>query len=137
LAIADKVPRTVDDTFRFRGEKIEKSARQVETAVGAPRALVQDCGGGGLAIVGHGDLLETVGTGVSATVLGGVESDHEVTWGTVLAAGAQSDIVEGPPRIVKTSTLGGKVSRSPAGNSIVGTAKVGTSVRVCCDVGNK
>ena len=69
LAITDEVPCTVKDTFGFRGEEIEKTTRQVETAIWASRTLVHDCGSCGLPIVCHENLLEAVGTGVSAAEL--------------------------------------------------------------------
>ena len=69
IPTVSEVPFTIDDTDRLRSEEPEKTARKVETAVGASRALIRNGGNSGLSVVSHTDLLEAVGTGVSATEL--------------------------------------------------------------------
>jgi len=54
-----------------------------------------------------------------------------------LTTGALSDIIEGPPGIVKTFLeVGRNVSRSTPGNGVMATG-MGTSVGVGCDIGNE
>lgn len=81
MSIASEVPCTIDDAIRFRGEEVEESTRQVETAEGASRALVHDCCSGGLPVISHDNLLEAIGTGVSATEL--LNSQGQTTVGKV------------------------------------------------------
>ena len=69
VTTVDEVPFTVDDAGALRGEEPEEAARKVETAVGTSRALVHDGCGGRLSTERDPDLLETVGTWVSATIL--------------------------------------------------------------------
>jgi len=134
LVGASEVPCAVDDTFRFRGEEVEETTRQVEALVRASRALVHDRGSGGLPVVSHDNLLEAVGRRVCATELGRVQSNDKITCDVVLAACAQSDIIKGPPGVVKPFLeVGRNVSRSTPGNGVMATG-MGTSVRVCCDM---
>ena len=63
------MPFTVDNTGRLRGEELEETTRKVETTPRAPRTLVHDGGSGSLSAVRDADLLEAVGTRISATVL--------------------------------------------------------------------
>jgi len=86
--LTEEVPFTVDDTGRLGGEEPEEATRKVETTVGASRALVGDGGNGALSAERDTDFLKAVGTGVSATVLGSVQSDNEVTLDVIYAAGA-------------------------------------------------
>ena len=60
---------TVEDTGRLGGEEGEETTGKVETSVGASRTLVRNGGNSGLSVGSDTDLLEAVGTGVSATKL--------------------------------------------------------------------
>jgi hypothetical protein len=79
---------TVEDTGRLGGEEVEETTRKVETSVGTSRTFVRNGGNSGLSVGSDTDLLEAVGTGVSATKLGGVQSDNKVTGDVIYTAGA-------------------------------------------------
>jgi hypothetical protein len=73
---------------------LEQRGGHVQVSVGAARALVHDSRGSGLAVCRDLDLLEAVGSGVSATVLRGVECDDEVRVGRDLTTCSETWIMQ-------------------------------------------
>ena len=65
---------------------VEERRGHVQVSVATARAQVHDGGGGGLAVGRDLDLLEALGTRVTAAVLRGVERDDKVRIGRVLTA---------------------------------------------------
>jgi hypothetical protein len=130
------VPFTLEDAGGLGGKERKEATRKVETAVGATRALVLDDGNGALSAERDADLLVAVGTGVSATVLGGIQSDNEVARFVHITAGTQSDIVEGEPGVAEPFVVvDGNIPRSTTDNGImVAAGCMRTSVGVGCDV---
>jgi hypothetical protein len=127
--VTKEVPGAVNNTGRFRRKEVEETTGKVETTVGAPGTFVHDGSNGVLSVVTHANLLEAVGTRVSATILCGIQGDNEITCDADLTTGALSDVVECPPGVIET-LMESNVSWSAPGNGVM-TGSVRTSVGIC------
>lgn len=84
----------------------EETPRKIEASLWASGAAIDDLGSRGLAVICHRDSLATLRAGKPSSKLCLVKSDNEVTLDVGAAAGAEADVVEGPPGVGRSLLKG-------------------------------